>query len=87
MGFGFSDDRFNQNEDKFEYNLSDAIKYQNWSDVQIGLRVQSVLTRVLGSITHINRSSRLIEITWENDNVSRFYQKDLENAVIVREDN
>ena len=84
MGFGFSDDRFNKDTEKFEYNLDDAIKYQSWSNIQVGLRVRSVLTRAFGSITHIDESSKRIVITWEHGGVSRLYQKDMENAVVVK---
>ena len=84
MSFGFTDDRFNKDEKKVKYNLDDAIKYQDWNNIKSGLKIQSILTGSLWIITKTDRNSKLVYIKWANGKTSRAYQKDLENAVLVK---
>lgn len=87
MGFGFNDTDTDTGDGKpkeLEHKLSDVLSYRSWSNLKVGMRVQSILTGSTGSIVELEETLNTIHIAWDNGKVSRASRLDM-NKVIIHE--
>ena len=74
MGFGFNkEDKEKEKgpwEIKMDFQTKDILAYHAWETINIGQRVQSLLTKTEGTIAEKHRVYKEIKIEWDNGNES-----------------
>lgn len=86
--FGFGAVETNEKEDskpkEVPHRVMDTLKYTPWSEIKVGLPVQSVLTETKGKVSHIDEKyEQYIQITWDNGNVSCARKDQLAKVIVL----
>ena len=84
MGFGFNDTiKEKETGPKIEYKWSHKVTSNDWEDLSVNMRVQSILTGVKGTITELVDEWFIISVKWDNEKISSTSHKYYDNVILI----